>query len=302
MKIVLIYGPTGVSKTKTAIELAGDIGEIISADSMQVYKGMDIGTAKASLEEQKQVPHHLLDVVNPGYLYSSQEFFDAAMEKIRQIMARNKIPFVVGGTGLYFKTLLQGGLFEGPQRNSLIREKLETLAQDKGTNHLHEKLLEVDPKSANQIHSNDKKRLIRALEVFEITSKPISEFWQQQPKKAPFHFLRIGLTMDRAQLYEKINQRCDAMLKQGLLEEVKALKEAGYSANLTSMQAIGYKHVYRYLNNEIDYDETLRLFKRDTRRYAKRQWTLFLRIEDTQWFHPRDFDQIKQTLEAFLKT
>ncbi len=297
-KVILIFGPTGVSKTDLSIRLAENMGEIISADSMQVYRGMDIGTAKVSQEERNTVAHHLIDIVDPEARYTVNHFLKDAVRLIQEVNQRGKVPFIVGGTGLYFKTLIHG-LFEGPERDDDLRYSLEHLSH-RSDHYLHQKLETVDPKGAMNIHQNDTKRLIRALEVYQLTGKPISEHWKDQMETERFHFLKIGLTLDRAELYERINERCDQMLRLGLIKEVEGLKMRGYAPDIPSMKGIGYRHFIRYLNNEVGLDESIRLFKRDTRRFAKRQWTLFLRIENTHWYRPGDFSSIRDHIHRFL--
>lgn len=277
---------------------------------------MDIGTAKVSQEKRRYVSHHLIDIIEPDSDFSAEHFRQEATNLIFKISTRGKIPFVVGGTGLYFKSLIYG-LFEGPGKDKDLRNALEKLIKEKGVLFLHQKLKEVDPQTAEKVHFNDKKRVIRALEVYELTQKPISEFWKNQSKgdrtssssgvqdgreqeKESFHFLKIGLTQDRNELYRRIDDRCDEMLASGFVEEVKSLKNGGFSPDLQSMQAIGYKHIYQYLDGEINLAEMVRQFKRDTRRFAKRQWTLFLRFKNVFWFSPKEINKIKTLISHFL--
>ncbi len=298
-KVILIFGPTGVSKTDLSIRLAQNMGEIISADSMQIYRGMDIGTAKVSQEKWAIVPHHLIDIVDPETRYTANHFYTDAVRLIQEVSQRDKVPFIVGGTGLYFKALIHG-LFEGPERDNDLRTSLEGLSHGNDGTDLHQKLKTVDPKGAMKIHQNDKKRLIRALEVFQLTGKPISEHWEDQWVTERFHFLKIGLTLDREELYQRINERCDEMLHLGLIKEVDNLIKRGCTPDMPSMKGIGYRHFFPYLNNEIDLDESTRLFKRDTRRFAKRQWTLFSRIQNTHWYKPVDYSKIRDHIHQFL--
>ncbi len=297
-KVILLFGPTGISKSSTAIKLAYKQGEIISADSMQVYRKMNIGTAKVNKDEQKKVRHHLIDIVDPDSYFSAHHFYKKAFKLINSI---SKVPFIVGGTGLYFKVLIQGGLIEGLNRDNSIRKALEKTYANKGSEYLYNRLKKVDLNTAIKISKNDKKRIIRSLEVYELTGKPISELLSLQKKTEPFNFLKIGLTMTRDKLYEKINIRCENMIKNGLINEVKTLKDYGYPPNLISMQAIGYKHAYKYLDGELEYDEMIGLFKRDTRRFAKRQFTLFSKFENVNWFHPDQLDDIDNLIKVFLK-
>ncbi len=300
-KVILIYGPTACGKSNLSIELARNIGEIISADSMQIYRNMDIGTAKISIEERNLVPHHLIDILPPTSSYTVQEFLNHCNQLIPEIIHRGKIPFIVGGTGFYFKTLIDG-LFKGPSANPEIRSHLESEVQNNGLYLLHQRLSSIDPNSADKIHPNDKKRIIRALEVYEMTSKPLSQFWSSQKKNSQYNFIQIGLTMDRQELYHRIDQRCNEIINNGLINEVQALIDEGLNLHHQSMQAIGYKHFYNHLNGMTGLPETIRLFKRDTRRFAKRQWTLFNHMENTKWFYPTDISGIKSSIHDFLQT
>lgn len=298
-KVILIFGPTGVSKSKLSIELAKDIGEIISADSMQIYKFMNIGTAKVSEAERNLVPHHLIDFLEPDQDFSAADFRQNARNIILNIIERGKIPFVVGGTGFYIKALIEG-LFEGPPKDQIIRKRLLDLASKNGEAYVYDKLREIDLETAERLHPNDLKRVVRALEVYEITQRTLSDFWKEQKRENCFEFLKIGLTLDRQILYQRINERCESMLNGGLLEEIGFLKAKGYGLDLPSMKAIGYQHGFRYLNGDYDYNEMKRLFMRDTRRFAKRQWTLFNKLKEVHWFQPNDIDEIKELIFGFL--
>jgi tRNA dimethylallyltransferase len=300
IKVVLLFGPTGASKSSTAIKLAYKRGEIISADSMQVYKNMDIGTAKVNKDDLKKVNHHLIDIVDPDNYFSVHHFYKRAFKVIKHIHGFDRVPFVVGGTGLYFKVLMQGGLVTGLDKDNNIRERLDKVYTNKGADCLYSYLKEVDYNTAIKLSKNDKKRIIRALEVYELTGRPMSAIITSKEKETPFSFLKIGLTMDRELLYNRINKRCDDMLANGFIREVTRLKDHGYSLELTSMQAIGYKHIYQYLNGGVEYNEMVRLFKRDTRRFAKRQWTLFNRFENVNWFHPDQLDEMEELIKAFI--
>ena len=283
-KILVIVGPTAVGKTSLSIRLAKEFrGEVISCDSMQVYQGMDIGTAKASMEERMEVPHHLIDIVSPNTSFSVQAFQQLAREKIREVHARNRLPILVGGTGLYIEAVTYDYQVPPVKQDVKLRQKYQTLAKEQGNQVIYEELRRIDPITANRLHPNDVKRVIRALEVYYRTGKPLSAFSQT---KKPFYasMIWIGLTMPRSLLYERINQRVDQMIQDGLVEEVRKLQEKGYDEELTSMQAIGYKEILSYLKGEISLDESIRLIKRGTRKYAKRQFSWFNRMPNIHWF------------------
>jgi tRNA dimethylallyltransferase len=284
-KVLFIIGPTAVGKSKLAIELAEKLdGEIISADSMQVYFGMDIGTAKPSKEELEEVPHHLINIIPPDKNWSVSDFVSNAKNIIKDIIKRDKLPIVVGGTGLYLNALIEGYTFPVIEADKNIRERLEGEAKAFGSDHLYEKLKKVDPDAATKIHFNDTKRMIRALEVFEITGKPMSQLATKDVENLPFEPVIFGLDMDRKKLYEKIEERIDQMLKAGLIDEVKSLIGEGYDRKLTSMQAIGYKEVAEHLHGKYTYDELVSILKQNTRNFAKRQMTWFRRFKNVHWF------------------
>lgn len=284
-KILIILGPTAVGKSKLAIELAKKLdGEIISADSMQVYFGMDIGTAKPSREELEEVPHHLINIIPPDKNWSVSDFVTNARSIIEDIVKRGKLPIVVGGTGLYLNALIEGYAFPVIEANKEIRERLEGEAKSFGSLHLYERLKKVDPDSASNIHYNDLKRIIRALEVFEMTGKPISQLKSKDEENLPYETVIVGLDMDRKKLYERIEERIDGMLKAGLIDEVKGLITEGYDKKLTSMQAIGYKEVAEHLHGKYTYDELVNILKQNTRNFAKRQMTWFRRFKNVNWF------------------
>ena len=284
-KVLIILGPTAVGKSKLAIELANKLdGEIISADSMQVYFGMDIGTAKPSKEELEDVPHHLINIIPPDKNWSVSDFISNARSIIEDIIKKGKLPIVVGGTGLYLNALIEGYAFPIVEANKEIRGRLEGEAKVYGSPHLYEKLKNVDPDAAAKIHYNDLKRIIRALEVYELTGKPISQAQSKDVEILPYEPVIVGLNMDRKILYERIEERVDKMLKAGLVEEVKGLIKEGYDKKLSSMQAIGYKEVAEHLHGKYTYDELVNILKQNTRNFAKRQMTWFRRFKNIHWF------------------
>ena len=303
-KLVIIAGPTSIGKTSLAIRIAGRFnGEIISSDSMQVYKFMDIGTAKPTHEEQKAAKHHLIDVVLPDEHFDAALFAERAGKTAEDLEKRCRTPIIAGGTGLYIKALLHG-LSDIPLVNENIREKLKKEAAITGSAALHEKLADVDPVSFKTLHPNDTQRIIRALEVFETTGIPISEVSKNHGfADSPYDTLKIGLTVDRKTLYERINLRTDLMMKAGFIDEVKSLLDMGYHRNLKSMQSIGYRHIADYLSGDSDLDISVETLKRDTRRYAKRQYTWFIRDKEMNWFSMDEkgqADKIEQRVKLFL--
>ncbi|MBB6444187.1 tRNA (adenosine(37)-N6)-dimethylallyltransferase MiaA [Bacillus benzoevorans] len=283
-KLVVLIGPTAVGKTKTSIELAKAFnGEIISGDSMQIYKRMDIGTAKISTSEMEGIPHYLIDIREPDESFSAAEFQELAREKIKEIAGRGKLPIIVGGTGLYIQSVLYDYHFSEAATDNSFRENMEKRAEQFGNQVLHEQLLEIDPKSAERIHPNNIRRVIRALEVFHCTGKTMTELQSEQQVEARYDAAIIGLTMERDQLYERINKRVDMMLKEGLLFEVQQLYQQGL-IDCQSIQAIGYKELYDYLYGRISLDEAVENLKQNSRRYAKRQLTWFRNKMAVDWF------------------
>jgi tRNA dimethylallyltransferase len=299
-RLIIISGPTAVGKTNVAIAMAEAVGaEIISADAMQVYRHMDIGTAKPTPEQRRRVRHHLIDVVNPDQPFSAALFKKRAETVIQDLYRKRRPVLVVGGTGLYIKALTRG-LFPVKQQDGAIRERLRQEAQTFGLQALYQRLQKVDPEAARRIHPNDTHRIMRALEVHEATGQPISELQSNHRfQDVQYTTLHIGLTLDRNVLYDRINKRVDLMLASGLVEEVRGLLDQGYSSSLKSMRSIGYRHVADYLEGRLAWDEMVRLFKRDTRRYAKRQLTWFM-ATDIEWMEPDQIDQIRQRIDSFL--
>jgi len=302
-RLVILLGPTGVGKSELGIQLAEQFGgEILNADSMQVYRYMDIGTAKPSKEQRGRVRHHLIDLVNPDQSFNANLYRLCGRKIIDQLYQERKPMWVVGGTGLYIKALTQG-LFPSPQIDPAIRERLRKEAEEKGKDFLYQRLKEVDPKTASTLHPNDQFRIIRALEVFDSTGVPISFFREQHRfGERPYRTLKIGLEMGREYLYERINQRVDRMVEQGFVEEVKGLLEMGYGPELKSMQSLGYKQMVQFLLKKMGWDETLRQIKRDTRHYAKRQWTWFKADPEVRWFDlTTNREKILVEVSSFLR-
>ena len=301
--LIILTGPTAVGKTKASIGLAKAIGgEIISADSMQVYKGMDIGSAKIRPEEMKGIQHYLVDVLEPSCEFHVVRFQQMAKQAMAEIYEKGKIPIVVGGTGFYIQALLYDIDFTENEEDTGYREELEALAKERGAEYLHEMLKEVDPESARQIHANNRKRVIRALEFYRLTGQKISEHNEtERAKESPYEFCYFVLNDDRKKLYDRIEKRVDQMLEMGLLEEVTALKNKGYTKDMVSMQGLGYKEMLNYLNGECSYEEAVSILKRDTRHFAKRQLTWFRRERDVIWIEKEQYDYDEEKiLDAML--
>lgn len=285
MNLVVIVGPTGVGKSDIAIEVARRIdGEIISADSMQIYKGMDIGTAKASPEQRKEIRHHLLDIREPGEKFDVNEYQLLARNAINEIKGRNKIPILVGGTGLYIRAVLLPLKFPPTDDSGSIRKRYEDIASEKGTRHLWEQLAQADSSAASKIERTDKRRIIRALEVIELTGRPFSESYEDWTKSKPLYdALLFGLVAERHLLYDKINKRVDGMVDRGLVDEVKTLLQKGFYDALTAGQAIGYKEIVSFLSGNIPFGQAVESIKTATRNYAKRQLTWFRADPKIKW-------------------
>lgn len=277
--LIILTGPTAVGKTDLSIQLAKAVnGEIISADSMQVYKNMDIGTAKVTKEEMCGIPHYLIDELMPEEEFNVTVFQKLAKQAAETIYAKGKIPIVAGGTGFYIQALLYDVDFTEDENDYSYRNELEKLSSEKGAEFLHQMLNEIDPEAAENIHANNVKRVIRALEYYHLTGKKISDHnKEQREKESAYNFVYFVLTMNRDRLYRRINQRVDQMLENGLLEEVKALKKAGYHKDMVSMQGIGYKEILDYFDGKYNYERAVALLKQDTRHFAKRQLTWFKR-------------------------
>lgn len=296
LPLVVIAGPTAVGKTEVGIRVARKIGgEVISGDSMQVYKYMDIGTAKPTREEMAGIPHHMIDIVEPDREFSVATFQKMVEEHIVSINQRGKIPILVGGTGLYIRAVLDHYDFSPPGGDHVMREELLDAARQKGNEYLVKLLKEVDPVSAGRIHRNDTRRLIRALEVYYTTGKPISHFQYNAEELPPkYNLVYFGLTMSRPGLYRKIEQRVDLMLARGLVDEVKTLVQMGFGPQSTAMQALGYKEIYAFLNGKYSLEEAVYLIKRDTRRFAKRQMTWFRRDRRICWINVENYKSLEE--------
>lgn len=283
--MVILTGPTAVGKTALSIELAKKInGAVISADSMQVYKHMDIGSAKILPEEMQGIPHYMIDELEPEEEFHVVRFVEMAKKYLAEIYAAGKIPIIAGGTGFYIQALLYDIDFTDQESDEAFRSRLETLAKEQGREKLHEMLREVDPASAEAIHANNIKRVIRALEFYHLTGKRISEHNEQERQKSsPYNFAYFVLTDDRAKLYERIDKRVDYMIEQGLVDEVQKLKEMGCHRDMVAMQGLGYKEILAYLDGELTLEEAVYIIKRETRHFAKRQLTWFKREREVFW-------------------
>nr|WP_288860869.1 tRNA (adenosine(37)-N6)-dimethylallyltransferase MiaA [uncultured Faecalicatena sp.] len=302
--LIILTGPTAVGKTKASIGLAKAIGgEIISADSMQVYKYMDIGSAKIRPEEMEGIYHHLVDVLEPDEEFHVVRFQQMAKEALQGIYNRGKIPIVVGGTGFYIQALLYDIDFTKNDSDTAYRRSLEALAKEKGDAFLHDMLQKIDEKAAQDIHENNRKRVIRALEFYHQTGKKISEHNEEErQKESAYQSAYFVLNDERAHLYDRIDLRVDQMMTEGLVKEVKMLKERHYSRDMVSMQGLGYKEILAYLEGEMSLEEAVYVIKRDTRHFAKRQITWFKRERDVIWLNKQDFRYDEEKiLEQMLK-
>ena len=290
--LIILSGPTAVGKTALSIELAKRVnGAIISADSMQVYKYMDIGSAKIMPNEMKGIKHYLIDELDPSDEFNIVVFQQKAKEALKEIYANGQIPIVAGGTGFYIQALLYDIDFENQDCNTEFRTEMEILAKEQGNEVLHERLKQIDPISAEKIHANNVKRVIRALEFYHLTGKPISEHnEEEQQKESPYNFAYFVLTDDRENLYKRIDLRVDIMLENGLLEEVRALKEKGYHRDMVSMQGLGYKEILDYLDGKCTLEEAIYILKRETRHFAKRQLTWFRREREVSWYDKQKYN------------
>ena len=301
--LIILAGPTAVGKTSLSIRLAKETGgEIISADSMQVYRHMDIGSAKITKEEMEGVPHYLVDVLEPEEEFNVVRFQQMAKEAAERIWEKGKIPLVVGGTGFYIQALLYDIDFTENDGDESYRRQLERKASDEeGASELYEILKTVDPKAAQEIHPRNIKRIIRALEFYHQTGKKISEHNEtQRQKESPYNYAYFVLTDERSRLYERIDRRVDLMMEQGLLDEVRYLKERGVRKDSTAMQGLGYKELYAYLEGEYPLDEAVRIIKRDTRHFAKRQLTWFKRERDVIWADKSVIGQEEENLADYM--
>ena len=300
--LVILTGPTAVGKTSLSVELAKCInGEIISADSMQVYKGMDIGSAKIMKEEMDGVPHHLIDALEPWEDFNVVVFQQKCKECMEGIYGRGHIPILAGGTGFYIQAVLRDIDFTANDENTEYRSYLEALAEEKGAQHLHQMLLEVDPESAEAIHANNVKRTIRALEYYHLTGEKISQHNEREAEKEnAYNACYFVLNDERSLLYKRIEQRVDEMVSGGLVEEVKSLVEKGCTRDMVSMQGLGYKEIVDYLDGKCTLDEAIYVIKRDTRHFAKRQLTWFKRESEVIWVDKPSFEYKNDKILAFM--
>ncbi|MDO4491541.1 MAG: tRNA (adenosine(37)-N6)-dimethylallyltransferase MiaA [Lachnospiraceae bacterium] len=299
---IILTGPTAVGKTKLSIALAKALnGAIISADCMQVYKQLDIGSAKVTPQEMDGVPHYLIDCMDPRDEFHVAAFQSMAMEAMEEIYARGMLPIIAGGTGFYIQALLKQVDFSESKGESEIRLRLQQELEEKGADALHDRLKQCDPKAAQEIHPNNSKRVIRALEYFEETGKPISAHNEEQKEKeSPFTYCYFVLNDYRERLYDRINLRVDLMLQQGLVEEVRSLMDQGLDESFLSMKGIGYKELFPYLRGEMPLEQCVEAIKMESRRYAKRQLTWFRREKDVIWVNKQDFGYDEEKILAFM--
>ena len=298
--LIILTGPTAVGKTALSIELAKDLNaEIISADSMQIYEYMDVGSAKVTKDEMEGVVHHMIDEVKPDFPFSVSEFQSRANKYIREIDEKGKTVLVTGGTGLYLNSLIYNMDFAKSNSNSKLREELEKELEEKGIDYMHEKLKSLDEDAASRIHKNNTKRVIRALEVC-LDGKKMQDFSTDLRYNENYEPIIIVLNRDREILYDRINKRVDIMMENNLVDEVKNLLNMGYSKDLISMQGIGYKEIIKYLEGEYSLDEAVEIIKRDSRRYAKRQITWFKRYKESKWFDLGNYDNIETLKKDIL--
>jgi len=302
-RMIAVIGPTAVGKTKVSIDLAKMLNtEIISGDSMLVYKNMNIGTAKPSMSERSNVSHHLIDILEPGADFSVVDFKLLASQHITEINRRGKIPVLAGGTGLYIKALLEGYQFNATPSDEKLRADLANLAKLHGNQYLHDKLAQVVPVAAARLHPNDLRRVIRALEVYYLSGDTISQNKLLDQQKLLYNAVVIGITMDRQLLYQRINERVDMMIEQGLVNEVAKLLQSGVSPSCQGMQGIGYKEVVRHVQGEMDLAMATENIKQATRNFAKRQLTWYRKMPYITWFDVNDFSNYNTMLETFYKT
>lgn len=303
MPLIVLTGPTAVGKTNLSIRLAKKIGgEIISADSMQIYKKMNIGTAKVSPEEMAGVPHYLVDELDPGEEFNVVAFQQMAKKAMKQIYENGHIPIIVGGTGFYIQALLYDVDFSEHETEEKYRQELVALEQEKGREYLYEMLKQADPEYAAIVHSNNVKRVIRALEYYHETGRKLSEHnAQQRERSSPYQFVYLVLNDEREILYDQIDRRVDQMMEAGLLQEVEALVKEGYERTLVSMQGLGYKEFFDYFDGKCTLEETVDIIKRDTRRFAKRQLTWFRREKEVCWMNKQDYPDGDALFHEILK-
>lgn len=289
--LVVITGPTATGKSKVGVMVAEKTGgEIVSADSMLIYRGMDIGTAKPTVAEMRGIPHHMIDIIEPDQNYSAALFQEEARAVIEKIYHKNKLPIMVGGTGLYIRAVIDDYDFSSTRGDKNIRKGLLKEAAEKGPESLHCRLSEIDPRAASRLHPKDTRRVIRALEVYHLTGKPISSYHKADKCAKPrYNLLMFGLTMDRNRLYRHIEQRVDKMIAAGLVDEVRGLFERGFNTELNSMRGLGYKEIVAYLMGKLTLDQAVEILKRNTRRFAKRQLTWFRRDARIKWYNIEEY-------------
>lgn len=301
--VIILAGPTAVGKTALSLALATELQtDIVNADSMQVYRFMDIGTAKPSPEERARVPHHLIDVVNPDEDFDAARYLEYARPVVNACHGRGKIPLVVGGTGLYLKVLTRG-ICPGPPSDPAVRRALQDELESRGLEALHRRLLQVDPELGRRLHPHDRQRILRALEVFCASGTPLSQ-WQSRHRfrDTLYPSVKIALHRDREDLHRRIQRRVLQMMEQGFLQEVKDLLAQGYGPELKPMQSLGYRHLIRFLEGTVTLERAVEEIQRDTRRYAKRQFTWFRNDPEFRWFHPEDHPAVLRHVRAILST
>ena len=302
--LIVITGPTATGKSDVGILVAEQLsGEIISADSMLLYRHMNIGTAKPTLEERQGIPHHMIDIADPDQEYSVALYQNEARHLITETLKRNNLPILVGGTGLYIRAVIDPYEFGAASGKPELRERLLIEAEREGYDKLHRRLLEVDPEAASKLHPRDSRRIIRALEVYYLTGQPISSYNKLNQNHRPLYRLfMFGLNMERSRLYQRIEQRVDSMLAAGLVEEVQSLLERGYSKELNAMRSLGYKEIAAYLTGELSYEEAIEFLKRNTRRFAKRQLTWFRRDERIRWLDIDEYGSLDAVAKEITKS
>lgn len=298
--LIILTGPTAVGKTELSVMLAKEMNaEIISADSIQVYKYMDIGSAKITKEEMQGIKHYLVDELNPSEEFSIFKFKEMTLKYMDEIYSKGRIPIIAGGTGFYIQSVLYDINFSETDDEHIYRKELEAVAKEKGAEYLHDKLKEIDAVTAQKVHSNNVKRVIRALEYYNETGKPLSEHNEEQQKHdSPYNFIYFVLNDDRQLLYDRINKRVDKMFELGLVKEVKNLLDMGYERNLVSMQGIGYKETVAYILGEMNLEDTVELIKKNTRHFAKRQLTWFRREKEVTWIDYREYGNDKKIMST----
>ncbi len=301
-RIIVICGPTATGKTGAAIKVAEEFnGEIISADSMQIYRNMNIGTAKPTPRELHSKPHHMIDIADPDEPFDAARFAEQAREIVYRLHGRGIAPIVAGGTGLYIKALTRG-LFQAEALDTQVRQQIKSETVDLDSRVLHDRLHEIDPEAAARIHPNDRFRILRAIEMHAATGVALSDHQRRHGfGDRPFQVFNIGLVLEREALYARIDRRVDAMLAAGLEQEVAGLLKSGYGEDLKSMQSIGYRHMAAFLNGNLSREETVQTMKRDTRRYAKRQMTWFRAVKDIIWIEPDRIETLFPQIKSFLQ-